>query len=123
MPVKKQEGESGMRMSEFDRQILWPLIIIVVGSAIAFIVGLIIIRVKGRCVAFRKSKEDEAQKITAKQLTIGLACAFLPIGGFGVSYIFGCSLTKCFARASAGFLIAVFVLIFGIWWMMKKEKP
>jgi protein-S-isoprenylcysteine O-methyltransferase Ste14 len=116
------KGEKGMRMNGFDRRIVWYLIYFIVGSAIIFVAGLAISRIRGRYMSFRKLVEEEAHKITKEQAFLGLCCAIFPAGGLGLAYAFKFSFLWEIIMTFLGFLVATTALALGIWKMMKKEK-
>lgn len=111
-----------MRLSEFDRQIVSPLIVFIVGLAIAFIVGLIAIRKTSRSVNFRRVEEKDRCELTKEQILLSLSCAIFPMSGYGLArFVFGYSFQGQIVLTSLGFLIAVFILAIGIWRMGKKD--
>lgn len=119
---KNREEKKGMTPSGLNRQTVWLLIIFIVGPAIVFLAGLVILRLKGYYIGPRKFKERKTQKITKGQVILGLSCIIFPVGGLGGSYVFGCSLKGCLFWMLAGILIATIVLVFWDWRMAKKEK-
>jgi hypothetical protein len=112
-----------MKASEFDRQVLWPLIIFVVGSTIAFIVTLITIRKNSRRINFRGIKRDSEERVSLKELAqLGSPCFILPVAGIGAAYFFEWSFRWKIISSFLGFSVAVAVSAFITWRLEKRGK-
>jgi hypothetical protein len=112
-----------MKTCEFDRQVLWPLIIFVVGSTIAFIVILITIRKKSRRINFREIKRENKEKIALKELVqMGSPCFVIPVAGIGAAYFFEWSFRWKIISSFLGFSVAVAVSVFITWRLKKNGK-
>ena len=69
----------------------------------------------------RVSKGDE-KNITRNEALLGLLCVVIWFSGWMISYFIGYSLREQIVVVCIGCLVAVFFMVIGICWMMKKEK-
>jgi hypothetical protein len=111
-----------MKVSEFDRQIVMPLMFFVVVTAIIFVICLIAIRKKGRFPNFRETDDMGQKKIQLKELAIATHCFFLPVGGLAASYFLNCSFEGKIIWPFGSFFVSVIFSCLVVRWLKRKGK-